>query len=97
MARCDSDARHLDAATAHDLGLAEPARATLGAARGELRALLWGALGGVLSSWCAALARECEEGEEGEEGEEATADATTRDALLAANTKLLAKVTKPEP
>ena len=91
MARCDSDARHLDAATAHDLALAEPTRATLGAARGELRALLWGALGGVLSSWCAALARECEE------GEEATADATTRDALLAANTKLLAKVTKPEP
>ena len=81
---CDSDARHLDAATAHGLDLAAATREKLSAARGELRALLWGSLGGVLSSWCASLARECED---------ASADATTRDALLAANTKLLAKVT----
>ena len=85
---CDSDARYLDAGTAHDLDLGAAARATLSTARGELRGLLWGALGGVLGGWCAALARECED---------APADATTRDALLAANTKLLAKVTEPEP
>jgi hypothetical protein len=76
---CDSDQTHLDASTAHDLDIPEHTRGRLEAARVQLRALLWGALSGVLFSWYTSLARECEED---------TAD----DALLAANTKLLAKI-----